>query len=209
MYLTIIISFTLFTMIELKNAALSSTASPDSIGNLFPSENFNKSFLLIINPFPTGAVNYVVRAFNQSYQDPSKLIDRFHKFVLNQWDLYSTSTNPKYLAPYLALFQSSGYGKSRLLKELASREWMFYISFARTSSTVLPSRSPIIADWLCECIRTLNTDDRWFFAFWSHCVGYLQIQKKNNPHLTKQEWFEQLLPDKSDDPYSPGEGTML
>ena len=46
----------------------------------------------------------------------------------------------KWFSPYISLFQSSGYGKSRLLKQLATLCPVLYISFATGRST-FPSKS--------------------------------------------------------------------
>ena len=105
---------------------------------------------------------------------------------LNQcWEAWD-NTSENFVAPYFALFQSSGYGKSALLKQIAknNRFVLLYLSFADSESLAIPTGSPIattlmskganfdnereaekyFCDFLIASLRVLTDADRRYFG---------------------------------------------
>ncbi|EFJ19689.1 hypothetical protein SELMODRAFT_444125 [Selaginella moellendorffii] len=65
---------------------------------------------------------------------------------------YETWITPgsRYLAPYFAVVQSSGWGKSRLVCELHRKGlYTIYVSCMKVDSAGMPGRTPHLADWIC------------------------------------------------------------
>src|SRR5438046_317710 len=87
----------------------------------------------------TAAEGINVHAFDATYRNPENVLPAFHKLII-QYHSSWIGTN-QYMAPYFSVFQASGYGKSRLLKEEAQNLHCFYISFASAASTAFPARS--------------------------------------------------------------------
>ena len=87
----------------------------------------------------------LVEAFSNNYVNCNNLVSRFKDFLGQQAKKWKCSN---YVAPYTTLIQSSGYGKSRLIKEL-SHEQTFVIMICCRSKEEngYPSRS-FIADTL-------------------------------------------------------------
>ena len=103
-------------------------------------------------------------------------------------------------APYTAIIQSSGMGKSRLLSELASRVPMVYVSFASPNGHGFPKRTDTLARLfrsgaastdeleqnLCHIftasIRSLSTHDFDSKAFFNN-------QHITDPNGSSSAWF--------------------
>ena len=81
--------------------------------------------------------------FKQDYVD-ERVVSDFCKYVQHHSDKWASS---QLLAPYAAMIQSSGTGKSRLIKESGRKLWLFYFCCRNQKSTGFPPRSAII-DWI-------------------------------------------------------------
>ena len=81
--------------------------------------------------------------FKQDYVD-GRVVSDFCKYVQHHSDKWASS---QLLAPYAAMIQSSGTGKSRLIKESGRKLWLFYFCCRNQKSTGFPPRSAII-DWI-------------------------------------------------------------
>ncbi|EFJ10363.1 hypothetical protein SELMODRAFT_427199 [Selaginella moellendorffii] len=70
---------------------------------------------------------------------------------------YMTWITPgsRYLAPYFAVVQGSGWGKSRLACELHRKGlYTIYVSCMKVDSAGMPGRTPHLADWICTTNAT-------------------------------------------------------
>ena len=95
-----------------------------------------------ISPFQQ---NEVELAFNLSYIDAENVIGDF-KRELHAKHRYWTEHRTKYV-PYWTLFQASGYGKSRLIKEVAKDIPTLYLCLRPAASTGYPPQTEIIANF--------------------------------------------------------------
>ncbi len=102
--------------------------------------------------------NIASMAFAVPYTASEDLVGRFSNFVSAQIDAY---VDEAYYAPYFAVVQSSGTGKSRLLEMygLSKHSVFLYCSLARVESNAYPERS-FISDVLCA-----HQSERFFVAF--------------------------------------------
>ncbi|KAJ3079074.1 hypothetical protein HK102_004047 [Quaeritorhiza haematococci] len=128
-----------------------------------------------IHPNPT------VQAFSRKFVDKVDLIGRLHEHLLkisNSWDR---------MVPYTTITQSSGYGKSRAMKELAwtRKTFVVYVCLRDTSSSGYPYRSSI-ADRLLESER--RPEDIWikFVSFHCACLHVL-AQYIVNPDMLRSD----------------------
>jgi hypothetical protein len=67
--------------------------------------------------------------------------------------------------PYSTIFQSSGYGKSRLIKEMAKDIPTIYICLRDAKSTGYPLRTNVGADLFERVLRDLKVGDEWKFLY--------------------------------------------
>lgn len=109
----------------------------------------------------------------------------------NIWKEDVQSTTRTYRAPYISIFQSSGYGKSRLLKEIAQEYYTFYISFASSDSTAFPRRSPIANSILAKIADIASEDSRTDYCeyFFLSCLEQLANHFEEQ---TPQQFFDSL-----------------
>jgi hypothetical protein len=80
------------------------------------------------------------RQFTAEYKDPSNLVARFLQYLNLCLSKFKASPR-SYFAPCIALIQSSGYGKSRLLREVANHYPTIYFNFRNPRSTGYPPRT--------------------------------------------------------------------
>jgi hypothetical protein len=136
-------------------------------------------------------LSFLKKAFSSKYHDPHDLLTAFEDHITKHWTKYK-KYQKQYLSPYIALFQSSGYGKSRLIQQLTQKGyWIFYLSFARPQSTAFPRRSLI-----AEPISQLQNQEK-YAQFFTFCINYLEKKRKENPKLTSEEWFALLSDPRS------------
>ncbi|KAL1917910.1 uncharacterized protein VTP21DRAFT_3744 [Calcarisporiella thermophila] len=90
---------------------------------------------------------FVKQAFNTDYMDPHFAVERFIKYMLwchKEWKRFS-----KKVVPFISLVQSSGYGKTRMISQIAKNVHVLYICKRNPGSTGFPSASPLI-DWVLK-----------------------------------------------------------
>ena len=78
--------------------------------------------------------------FRQKYLEEHVVTD-FCRYVMEHASNWKNSTH---IAPYAAMIQSSGTGKTRLIKESGDLMWLFYICCRHDKSTGFPRRSAVI-----------------------------------------------------------------
>jgi hypothetical protein len=67
------------------------------------------------------------RALNVDYVDNAGMVDKFLIYLNRKHKTWNNNTN--HYVPYATIFQSSGYGKSRLIKEVAKQIPTVYLCF--------------------------------------------------------------------------------
>lgn len=70
----------------------------------------------------------LARAFDAPYHDPSQQLESLHKYIKDCSQAFSVPGRNWY-SPYISICQSSGWGKSRLLRQLSTRASGLYVSF--------------------------------------------------------------------------------
>ena len=101
---------------------------------------------LRINEFSDAELNQLKDGFSATYIDPLNVVDYFVSYVDECSRSYRTYQN-EFFAPHIALVQSSGSGKSRLLREVSNVLSTIYVCF-RTGESGYPLRSTVAIDAL-------------------------------------------------------------
>ena len=79
--------------------------------------------------------------FSAPYKDPTNMVDSFISYANGCFDHYQANS-ATFNSPYFCLVQSSGYGKTRLLREVARKVRVLYVCMrSEKSSTGYPRRS--------------------------------------------------------------------
>ena len=81
-------------------------------------------------------------AFTAEYLDPWKNVDRLISFVNSQSETYFAN-KATFMAPYTSIVQSSGTGKTRLLREYANKIPCVYMCIADRSEMCFPKPSEL------------------------------------------------------------------
>ena len=77
------------------------------------------------------------KAFTVKYKDPQNMVENFLAYIRACSDSFSRRPG-KYFSPYISLVQSSGYGKSRLLREVSRHVRVMYVSMMDSSDSGYP-----------------------------------------------------------------------
>ena len=86
----------------------------------------------------------LTKMFDQEYLE-KRVVTDFCNYIMRHAKSWKNTTH---LAPYAAMIQSSGTGKTRLIKESGDFMWLFYICCRHDKSTGFPRRSAIIPELL-------------------------------------------------------------
>ena len=155
----------------------------------------------------------VAEMFKTPYIDDDRTVDIFIDYIRScaaKWDPM------KFLAPYCAIIQSSGVGKSRLVTESGSHCWLFYIC-CREKSTGFPYRSDV-TNYLTKGIYyafplygTDNFHHILFILFLAACLerlrDYVVSLELNGSPPTQDHfdfWKKMQIPD---DHFTPAENS--
>ncbi|CAG8670473.1 8711_t:CDS:2, partial [Paraglomus brasilianum] len=92
------------------------------------------------------------KAFTDEFVDVNGVMNEFEQHI--KYCLDTCNKDPVY-APYFALIQSSGYGKSRLIAELAQNTYVIYICLHSSDAHGYPLRTSV-ADDLLLTLTTLQ-----------------------------------------------------
>lgn len=136
----------------------------------------------------------LVKAFSDPYKDERSCVQTFTEFVDKcavGWD------RAIYIAPYTSLVQSSGTGKSRLLKEFANKRYVIYCCVRSKESSGIPARS-WIADKLLPAPGVVVDEEKdrrkcsfLYASFICACIDHLAESVKTG--ITRQQWCEKQL----------------
>jgi hypothetical protein len=91
--------------------------------------------------------------FMEIYVDKMKLIDGFKNYLIACERKFRDSSQT-FLSPYVTLVQSSGYGKTRLIREVANQLITLYVCFRDYGSTGYPPRTSKAIDTLFHGLET-------------------------------------------------------
>eukprot|EP01119_Soliformovum_irregulare_P025768 TRINITY_DN962_c0_g1_i2.p1 TRINITY_DN962_c0_g1~~TRINITY_DN962_c0_g1_i2.p1 ORF type:complete len:800 (-),score=95.97 TRINITY_DN962_c0_g1_i2:1265-3664(-) len=134
---------------------------------------------------PTMTHNLRQAFYETEYQDHYGLVARFCAFVNNCINLYVEQPT-KYFGPYVALLQSSGYGKSQLIRQLGKQFHVVYVSLAAQKSSAFPPRS---LETICAALMLPSNDVIMIEAQQLRLVvAYLQILKQSSEEPA--QWYE-------------------
>ena len=82
----------------------------------------------------------LAQEFMTEYIDKSEVVEGFTNYAIACHTEFCKSSQT-FLSPYVTLVQSSGYGKTRLLREVATNFVMLYVCFRDKKSTGYPPRT--------------------------------------------------------------------
>jgi hypothetical protein len=68
---------------------------------------------------------YAFLAFNHEFKDDSNYVRNFHNYIIL---CHNSSKDRDSYMPYVSIVQSSGYGKSRLIREYARQVYTLYLN---------------------------------------------------------------------------------
>jgi hypothetical protein len=89
--------------------------------------------------------------------------ERFLNYLNRKYMTWKRDTNHR--VPYSTIFQSSGYGKSRLVKEVAKDIPTIYLCLRDVKSTGYPLRTSIGADLFERVLGNLKEGEEWRFLY--------------------------------------------
>src|SRR5204863_6939806 len=102
-------------------------------------------------------------AFNVNYVDNNRMIENFLAYLNRKHKIWNDNTN--HYVPYSTIFQSSGYGKSRLIKEVAKQIPTIYLCLRDANSTGYPPRTSAGADLFERVLRNLKEGEEYKFLY--------------------------------------------
>ena len=124
----------------------------------------------------------------------------FDKFKLHLFDCVTKWISYSIHTPIAVLTQSSGHGKSRLMKEFSNEEICLYLNLQNAVSTGFPKRSKLADDFL-SFLNTIFKAEHILFCFISTALDlYNEIKIKNNgkskeeisrDFVSHQPWFDE------------------
>ncbi|CAG8464774.1 6655_t:CDS:2 [Diversispora eburnea] len=103
------------------------------------------------------------KAFNVDYVDHDGMINKFLIYLNRKHKTWNNNTN--HYVPYTTIFQSSGYGKSRLIKEVAKQIPTIYLCLRDITSTGYPPRTSAGADLFERVNKDLKEGEEWRFLY--------------------------------------------
>ncbi|CAG8638648.1 10684_t:CDS:2 [Funneliformis caledonium] len=137
----------------------------------------------------------VAEAFRVPYQDPLNMVERFQNYIDKKHAHWLGNKINR--VPYGTVFQSSGYGKTRLIEQLATKIPTLYVCLRPKESTGYPPVTPIAPEiFLHEYSLTKSATDlweqqlsnKWCLKFWSEVSTasekWLTIEE-NDANLSK------------------------
>ena len=98
-------------------------------------------------PSPQAVTDETKVAFSNDYEDPYHVVRDFIGYVQECHEEYK-KRDASYVAPYISLCQSSGYGKSRLLKQVSKSRKLLYVCVANESAICYPMPNTKARDFL-------------------------------------------------------------
>jgi len=131
----------------------------------------------------------IADAFKYKFVNSQNYVNNFHRHIDFCFSKYRADNS---YSPYVALIQSSGYGKSRLIAEIAQDVYVVYVCFRPPKSTGYPPRSSIASKILD---KMPHQQISWFETFLECTFAVLGRMVQDG--LTPSEcWEMQMDPSK-------------
>ena len=113
-----------------------------------------------------------VEAFKLPYQDPLGLVEQFYEYI-NKKHVYWFANKKDHL-PYGTLFQSSGYGKTWLIEQIAIKIPTLYVCLRHKGSTGYPPATPHAPE-IFDSLGQISSGEEWRFMYilW-HAINNLR-----------------------------------
>ncbi|CAG8655042.1 8476_t:CDS:2 [Funneliformis mosseae] len=130
----------------------------------------------------------VAEAFRIPYQNPLNIVERFQNYIDKKHAYWLSNKINR--VPYRMVFQSSGYGKTRLIEQLTTKIPTLYVCLRPKESTEYPPVTPIASEIFNRLNDVLNGQE-WRFMF----IIWHIIKKLHEYSLTKSAidlWKQQL-----------------
>ncbi|KAI3659652.1 hypothetical protein MP638_004387 [Amoeboaphelidium occidentale] len=139
-------------------------------------------------------------SFGIAFNDNDALVDSFISNFMVEFGKQWRRGSNKVLSPYCSLVQSSGCGKSRFLREVGKKAFVFFVCLRDSKSVVstYPPRSAC-ADYLLPP-ETKEIEKTYYLNFFLACLAYLEQHLKENEF----EYKEALEPRRNINPEEPG-----
>ena len=133
------------------------------LSSIFEDMDFEKALLAVWNELHEAPVKIEVD-MTCTLNDPGSSIDAFIRYIRNCHDsnnscsMHSKVSNSgkTYYAPLIAVIQSSGYGKTRLVMESCGAFCFFFVCLRAPNSTGSPPRVDSIANFVMGCKTELD-----------------------------------------------------
>ncbi|KAL1918565.1 uncharacterized protein VTP21DRAFT_3225 [Calcarisporiella thermophila] len=134
---------------------------------------------------------FVRDAFNTDYIDPHFAVERFIKYMLwchKEWRRFSQR-----VVPFISLVQSSGYGKTRMISQIAKSVHVLYICKRNPGSTGFPPASPLV-DWVFKQLEVDNENDIQMFAV----IMLAAAEEIEKLHMKPDEFWKMQIEQRLD-----------
>lgn len=133
---------------------------------------------------------FLVKAYNLPFYDQSGVVDELRDTINQAATNWATNHLKGTFAPFVTICQSSGYGKSRTIKEIAREQNSVFLCLRQDKG--VPNRSPLASSFI-DAMNELTSATKMVYSL-VHCtVKAIEAYKKNNPKATKKETAEYLF----------------
>lgn len=130
---------------------------------------------------------YASLAFNHEFKDDSNYVQNFHNYITL---CHNSSKNRDSYMPYISIVQSSGYGKSRLIKEHAKQVYTLYLNLG-IDRNCFP-RPSACAKKFIKCFEVAKDPVKWFNNFLVMAISLI------NTGYNPSEFWRHHLEDNGD-----------
>ncbi|KAG9297985.1 hypothetical protein G9A89_018813 [Geosiphon pyriformis] len=124
------------------------------------------------------------RQFERPYSDPTQM----RRYFMDKLDEIVRTWDPReQYAPMTAIVQSSGVGKSRIIREVAQERYVFYCCLRPSLSTGFPPRSAIADELLSDEARNCKS----YVAYLLACMQvFVDIMQQHSQLISPAAWFD-------------------
>ncbi|KAI8927292.1 hypothetical protein BC831DRAFT_504019 [Entophlyctis helioformis] len=127
----------------------------------------------------------VVQGLNRPLVDAHQCVESFNNYIDDISETWAIR-GMQHVAPYGAMVQSSGMGKTRTCIEVAKQRFAIYTNLRDQKSTGYPLRS-LIADRFK--VIPISQFTHWSIGFLLGCINHLAASIESNPALTPSAWI--------------------
>ncbi|RIA93600.1 hypothetical protein C1645_735376 [Glomus cerebriforme] len=167
------------------------------ISDLFNTENtalemvivddfMDKMSKLTINEYES-ELQYASAAFGCDFKNTLKYVEYFQNYIIKCYN----NSKDTYI-PYVPIIQSSGYGKSRLIKEHANQVYTLYLNLG-IDQNCFPYTSACAKEFI-RSFQIAKDPDTWFNTFLAKAVSLVVFEAKDN-NINKNLFWKNHLDD--------------